>query len=57
VLLLVGSESPPSIQGRPSEVAAALPNGRVVELAGQGHMANITAPELTARVLLEFLGD
>ena len=57
VLLLVGSESPDAIQGRPREVAAALPDARIVELEGQGHMANITAPELTARVLLEFLDD
>jgi pimeloyl-ACP methyl ester carboxylesterase len=57
VLLLVGSESPEAIQGKPRQVAAALPDARTVELAGQGHMANITAPELTARVLLEFLND
>ena len=57
VLLLVGSESPEAIQGKPREVAAALPDARIVELEGQGHMANITAPELTARVLLEFLND
>ena len=30
-------------------------NARIVELPGQGHMANITAPELTARALLDFL--
>jgi pimeloyl-ACP methyl ester carboxylesterase len=57
VLLLVGSASPEAIQGKPREVAAALPDARIVELEGQGHMANITAPELTARVLLEFLND
>jgi pimeloyl-ACP methyl ester carboxylesterase len=57
VLLLVGSDSPETIQGKPRAVAAALPNARIVELEGQGHMANITAPELTARVLLEFLND
>ncbi|MEV5069594.1 alpha/beta hydrolase [Microbacterium sp. LMI12-1-1.1] len=57
VLLLVGSESPEAIQGKPRQVAAGLPDARIVELEGQGHMANITAPDLTARVLLEFLND
>lgn len=57
VLLLVGGTSPEAIQGKPREVAAALPDARIVELEGQGHMANITAPELTARVLREFLRD
>lgn len=57
VLLLVGTQSPPDIQGRPHEVAAALPDARIVELEGQGHMANVTAPELLAAVLEEFLGD
>lgn len=57
VLLLVGATSPPALQGRPREVAAALPDARIVQLEGQGHMANITAPDLAARVLLEFLDD
>ena len=56
-LLLVGGTSPAQIQGRPERVAAALPDARIVELQGQGHMATITAPELLARLLLEFFAD
>jgi pimeloyl-ACP methyl ester carboxylesterase len=36
-------------------MAAALPNGRFVELAGHGHSFNVEAPRDFARVLLEFL--
>lgn len=57
VLLLVGTESPAIIRGKPEVVAAALPDARIEELEGQGHMANITAPDLAARVLLDFLAD
>lgn len=57
VLLLVGADSPESIQGRPADVAAALPDARIRVLAGQGHLANVTAPDLLAGVLLEFLSD
>ncbi|MFP5416029.1 MAG: alpha/beta fold hydrolase [Actinomycetes bacterium] len=57
VLLLVGAESPEVIQGKPARVAAALPDARIVELPGQGHMANLTAPDLLAAVLWEFLDE
>jgi len=53
-LVLVGSESP---QWRPEAeaVAAALPNARVAVLEGQGHAADVLAPERVAERLLAFL--
>lgn len=55
VLLLVGSDSPRDIKADPDVVAAALPDARIHELPGQQHVAQLTAPELLARVVLEFL--
>lgn len=56
VLLLVGSDSPRDIKADPDVVAAALPDARIHELPGQQHVAQLTAPELLARVVLDFLG-
>lgn len=54
-LLLVGSESP--IWGPQAEtVAAAMPDARITVLEGQGHIADLLAPELVAEALLPFLG-
>jgi pimeloyl-ACP methyl ester carboxylesterase len=53
-LLLTGSESRdwgPEVE----IVAAALPNARISVLEGQGHTADIVAPELVAERLLHFL--
>ncbi len=36
---------------------AALPDGRIVSLPGQGHVAHRTAPEPFAREVLRFLAD
>ena len=38
-------------------LAATLPGARVVTLQGQGHVAQLTAPELFAAALLRFLRD
>jgi len=38
-------------------LAATLPGARVVTLQGQGHVAQLTAPELFAAALLCFLRD
>ena len=54
-LLLAGSESPPSEAESTAMLAAALPGARVVTLAGQGHVAMLTAPELFAAEVLRFL--
>jgi pimeloyl-ACP methyl ester carboxylesterase len=52
-LLLIGSESP--IWGPQAEtVAAALPDARITILEGQGHIADLLAPELVAAALLPF---
>lgn len=55
VLLLVGSDSPEDIKADPDVVAAALPDARVQELAGQQHVAQLTAPDLLSRTVLDFL--
>ena len=53
-LILIGSESP--IWGpQATTVAAALPDARISLLDGQGHAADIFAPELVAEALLPFL--
>jgi pimeloyl-ACP methyl ester carboxylesterase len=54
-LLLVGENSPPILR-KPSElVASALPNARIVEMAGQGHAAMTTAPSLFLHEVTTFL--
>lgn len=57
VLLLVGSDSPDDIKADPEVVAAALPHARISELPGQQHVAQLTAPDLLARTVLDFLDD
>ncbi len=55
-LLLVGADSPPDTVGESSRLAAAIPDARVRTLAGQGHVAMLTAPNLFAAEILSFLG-
>jgi pimeloyl-ACP methyl ester carboxylesterase len=55
VLLLQGSETPEGFKAALTEIAATFPDARVVELDGQGHTADILAPELVAAELLDFL--
>jgi pimeloyl-ACP methyl ester carboxylesterase len=53
-LLLTGSDSPdwhPEVE----TVAAAFPNARIAVLEGQGHVADVVAPELVAAQLFAFL--
>jgi pimeloyl-ACP methyl ester carboxylesterase len=54
-LMLAGSETPPDLRASTDLVAAALPDVRVRELAGQGHVAMLTAPELFVGEVLAFL--
>jgi pimeloyl-ACP methyl ester carboxylesterase len=57
-LLLVGTESPPELLASTRPLADALPNVRVVAMAGQGHVAMLTAPDLFVTEVLGFLrGD
>lgn len=55
VLLLVGENSPDEIKADPETVAAALPDARVRVLAGQAHLAHLTAPEIFADEVWSFL--
>jgi pimeloyl-ACP methyl ester carboxylesterase len=55
VLLLVGSDSPASIQNDYATVAAALPDARVGILEGQQHIAIDMVPEEFSRRVVDFL--
>jgi pimeloyl-ACP methyl ester carboxylesterase len=54
-LLLVGGDSPPEVQRETEVLRAALPRVRVETLAGQGHVAMDTAPDLFVTAVLRFL--
>lgn len=54
-LLLEGSESPQYVRAGAEAVNVALPDSRVVVLAGQGHAAHLMAPELLAGEILAFV--
>jgi pimeloyl-ACP methyl ester carboxylesterase/AcrR family transcriptional regulator len=54
-LLLVGSESPSWLQATSRAVLGALPEAREVEMVGQGHSAMISAPELFAWEVVNFV--
>ena len=55
-LLLLGSESGHMFREGVDQVRAALPDARVAVLDGQGHAAAVTAPDLLASVVSNFLG-
>jgi pimeloyl-ACP methyl ester carboxylesterase len=55
VLLLVGGDSPPHLRYVSEELARVVPNAQLVELAGQQHGANLTAPDLFASEVIAFL--
>lgn len=54
-LLIQGGDSPEFLQAAIRQVAGALPDSRVVVLAGHQHVADQTDPKLFAAVVLEFL--
>jgi pimeloyl-ACP methyl ester carboxylesterase len=54
-LLLVGGDSPSFSRQANEALDAALPNSKIVVLAGQGHIAMDMAPELFAREVRRFL--
>ncbi len=56
-LLLDGERSPAGQRRVVAALAAALPSARVAVLPSQAHLAQLTAPELVAEVVLEFLRD
>jgi pimeloyl-ACP methyl ester carboxylesterase len=55
-LMLVGSRSPGWARRSTEAYAAAIPNGEVHTLEGQGHGAATGAPELVASEILRFAG-
>lgn len=54
--VFLGGDSGPFARRILSEVAAALPNGELVTLPGQKHVAMDTAPELFVREVVAFFG-
>jgi len=54
-LLLTGSDSPATFEEAEKVVAEALPNSRIVVMAGQGHVAMDTGTELFTTEVLLFL--
>jgi pimeloyl-ACP methyl ester carboxylesterase len=56
VRFLIGTASPAPLRASTSAAHAAVPGSELVELAGQGHAAMDTAPELFLDAVLDFLG-
>ncbi len=54
-LLVTGTQSPPFLREVIAALDDALPQSRMLELAGQGHEAHLTAPLLLADGIAEFL--
>jgi pimeloyl-ACP methyl ester carboxylesterase len=55
-LLLVGTKSAPRpLRDTTDALSRTLPNARILELSGQGHLANLRAPALVADRVREFL--
>lgn len=52
-VLIEGDTSPEHLRERLADLAKALPDAEVVTLAGQGHVAHLTAPELLAATVRE----
>lgn len=57
VLLLVGEDSPEHLRAGAEPVAAAVPDARIAVLEGQGHAADLLAPEAVAEAILPFLRE
>lgn len=56
VTFVEGDQSPDHLRERLSDLAAVVPDARTVTLAGQGHVANMSAPGLLADVIRETAG-
>ena len=56
-LLLLGAASPRRMRRAAETIAARLPNAQLVELAGQQHVAMLTAPALFAAAVSAFLSS
>jgi pimeloyl-ACP methyl ester carboxylesterase len=53
-LLLLGEHSPAGQRSVVQSIDSALPDSRIVELPGQGHLAQVAAPHLVAEALIGF---
>lgn len=53
-LCIVGAEDAISAPAEMREIAAAMPNARVVEIAGAGHMTTMENPEPVTRAIADF---
>ncbi len=56
-LVLVGTDTPEAFTASAEIVAAAVPDARVTILEGQGHGAEVFAPQLVAEATLDFLRE
>lgn len=56
-LMLVGASSPPRMRSAAATIAARLPNATVTELAGQQHVAMLSAPALFASAVNDFFAS
>ena len=56
-LLLMGGESPDDVKQPIRQLDTILPNSRIVEMAGQQHIAMTTATDLFAEEVMKFLLD
>jgi pimeloyl-ACP methyl ester carboxylesterase len=56
-LMLLGDASPPRMRSGTETIAARLPNATLTELAGQQHMAMLSAPALFASAVNDFLAE
>jgi pimeloyl-ACP methyl ester carboxylesterase len=56
-LMLLGDASPPRMRSGAETIAARLPNATLTELAGQQHMAMLSAPALFASAVNDFLTE
>jgi pimeloyl-ACP methyl ester carboxylesterase len=54
-LVLMGSESPEWLQTGTRAVKEALPNARLEVMQGQAHLATVTAPEMFAQAVIDFV--
>ena len=50
-ILIEGGLSPAHLRERLADLAAALPNARIVTLTGQGHIAHLRAPDTLANTI------
>jgi pimeloyl-ACP methyl ester carboxylesterase len=55
-LVLIGTETSPSLMQSTLKAAAAIPGARIHVLAGHGHLACITDPALVVSIITEFAG-